>query len=322
MIDCSICKTALTSERDATVPISYCPRCGPWQWIAPKKPGTLRFEEQVPRDNKEALRRSNLSHKVRRMGRGGEPVGVPLDDLPRWGLDDPLPTPTEQANALVLWVGDNQPSHSEPVPADQQFLAAWLGVAITHPDNPGRGLAWLLNQPSVLKLVEITNRASGLPLRLTWEGWGHYEELKHQESASWVAFMAMEFGHAELNRVVTDCFRPAVAATGFTLRLLTDDQGAGCIDDQMRVAIRTSRFLLADLTHRNPGAYWEGGFGEGLGKPVIYTCKKAVWETERTHFDTNHLVTIIWDPADLPKAAAELKATIRATLPAVARLTD
>jgi hypothetical protein len=263
-----------------------------------------------------------MSHKIRRMARGSGHVGVPLDDLTQWGLDDPLPTPMEQANALILWVGDNQPSHSEGATADLQFLAGWLGVAITHQDNPGAGLSWLLNQPSVLTMVEQHNESGRQNLRLTWEGWARYEELKREESNSMVAFMAMEFGDTELNRVVTDCFRPAVAATGFTLKLLTDDQGAGCIDDQMRVAIRTSRFLLADLTHRNPGAYWEGGFGEGLGKPVIYTCKRAVWEEEKTHFDTNHLVTIIWDPANLQKAAAELKATIRATLPAVAKLMD
>jgi nucleoside 2-deoxyribosyltransferase len=45
------------------------------------------------------------------------------------------------------------------------------------------------------------------------------------------------------------------------------------IDDQMRVALRTSRFVVADLTRGNRGAYWEAGFAEGLGRPVIYTCR-------------------------------------------------
>ncbi len=188
--------------------------------------------------------------------------------------------------------------------------------------DPTVGLNWLLSQDQLRVWIIAQPFGDKHQYRLTWDGWARYEQLKHQESASWMAFMAMKFGDDELNRVVTDCFKPAVAATGFSLKLLTDEQGAGCIDDQMRIAIRTSRFVLADLTHRNPGAYWEAGFGEGLGKPVIYTCKKAVWEKEKTHFDTNHLVTIVWDPANLPKATAELKATIRATLPAVAKLTD
>ena len=33
-------------------------------------------------------------------------------------------------------------------------------------------------------------------------------------------------------------------------------------------------FLWPIFTHGDPGAYWEAGFAEGLGKPVIYTCEK------------------------------------------------
>jgi nucleoside 2-deoxyribosyltransferase len=94
------------------------------------------------------------------------------------------------------------------------------------------------------------------------------------------------------------------------------------IDDQLRVALRTSRFVVADLTHGNNGAYWEAGFAEGLGRPVIYTCRKSEWKKKASHFDTNHLVTVIWDPTDLKKAEDQLSATIRATLPQEAKLSD
>jgi hypothetical protein len=40
------------------------------------------------------------------------------------------------------------------------------------------------------------------------------------------------------------------------------------------------------------------------------------------HFDTNHHLIVPWNPDDLSKAATKLKATIRATLPAEAKLTD
>ena len=58
-------------------------------------------------------------------------------------------------------------------------------------------------------------------------------------------------------------------------------------------------------------AYWEAGFAEGLGLPVIYTCSATTWAKSKTHFDTNHMVTVVWDAADLSKAAKELTATIR-----------
>jgi len=85
-----------------------------------------------------------------------------------------------------------------------------------------------------------------------------------------------------------------------------------------------SRFLLADLTHGNQGAYWEAGFAEGLGKPVIYTCEKTVFENKEhgPHFDTNHHLTVLWSEDRRHQAAIDLKATIRATLPGDAKMTD
>jgi hypothetical protein len=49
----------------------------------------------------------------------------------------------------------------------------------------------------------------------------------------------------ELQNVVEQCFKPAVGRAGFELRLITDGQPAGLIDDQLRVALRNSRFVLA-----------------------------------------------------------------------------
>jgi hypothetical protein len=153
-------------------------------------------------------------------------------------------------------------------------------------------------------------------------GWQRYEALKHAQVESRTAFMATQFGDQGLDRVVSVCFKPAVKAAGFELRLLTDRQPAGLIDDQLRVALRTARFVIADLTHANNGAYWEAGFAEGLGRPVIYTCRKKEWNEGKPHFDTSHLNTIIWDPKNLGDAAAHLTATIRNTLPAEAKMTD
>jgi hypothetical protein len=159
-------------------------------------------------------------------------------------------------------------------------------------------------------------------LQLTMKGWARYQSLKKTQIESRTAFMAMKFSQPDLDRVVENCFRHAVGRTGFELRVLTDAQGAGSIDDQLRAAILASRFVIADLTHGSHGAYWEAGFGEGLGLPVIYTCEKTAWKEQGTHFDTNHLNTIIWDPKDLTAAENRLVATIRATFRADTKQTD
>ena len=134
--------------------------------------------------------------------------------------------------------------------------------------------------------------------------------------------MAMQYDDPILDVVFLACFKPAVAATGFRLERLDVRPRAGLIDDRLRVEIRTSRFLVADLTHGNQGAYWEAGFAEGLGKPVIYTCEKDRFDKMKPHFDTNHHLTVLWRPGSLDQAAERLKATIRWTLPDEANLTD
>jgi hypothetical protein len=147
-------------------------------------------------------------------------------------------------------------------------------------------------------------------------------EVPLRRSLSRLAFMAMKFGLPQVDIVVEKCFKPAVVRTGFELRKLTDQQPAGLIDDQIRAALLSARFVIADLTHGSHGAYWEAGYAEGLGLPVIYTCQKSEWDIQKTHFDTSHLVTIIWDEADLRRAEDALAATIRATLRAEAKQDD
>ena len=157
---------------------------------------------------------------------------------------------------------------------------------------------------------------------LTFTGWDRYEDLKRGGRVYRRAFMAMKFGDEQLNRVLEQVFKPSALRAGFELVKLTDVPKAGLIDNRIRVEIQASDFVIADLTHDNLGAYWEAGYAEGLGKPVIYTCEKPKFEQAKTHFDTNHHLTILWDHSSPDLCAQELAATIRATLPHIAVLED
>ena len=171
-------------------------------------------------------------------------------------------------------------------------------------------------------MTEVIGTQGRAFVSLSVDGWKYYDQLKKRGIKSRKAFMAMEYDNPRLDEVVEEYFKPAVACTGFELYRLDDKPRAGLIDDRLRVEIRNSRFLIADLTHENSGAYWEAGYAEGLGKPVIYTCEKKKFEKNKTHFDTNHHLTIAWDENSPQKAMEDLKATIRATLPNEAKLTD
>jgi hypothetical protein len=252
----------------------------------------------------------------------GRWVPLPPDNFKSWHLEEPLPSPSEQLDQLIILVGENQSSPAESAALKPPVISAWIGATITHPASEA-GLSWLLEQQKAAEFLEKRGDQNGaLLLRLNMAGWLRYGVLKQGQAESRKVLMAMKFGDEELDQAVTSCFSPAVSRAGFELRTIIDNQPAGLIDDQLRVALRTSRFVIADLTHRNNGAYWEAGFAEGLGRPVIYTCREAEWKQGQSHFDTNHLVTVIWDAAKLDKASAQLTATIRATLPAEAQLTD
>jgi len=157
---------------------------------------------------------------------------------------------------------------------------------------------------------------------LTFDGWNYYETLLKGNSTYRKAFMAMKFGDPDLNHVLENIFKPNAKLAGFDLFKLDDEPRAGLIDDRLRVEIQSSDFLIADLTHENNGAYWEAGYAEGLGKPVIYTCEQDTFNSQKTHFDTNHHLTVLWDKNAPEKAGDLLKATIRATLPQLAKLED
>jgi nucleoside 2-deoxyribosyltransferase len=77
--------------------------------------------------------------------------------------------------------------------------------------------------------------------------------------------------------------KPCITAElGFDTVDMREVSQAGVIDNIMRAQIRDAAFVLIDLTHDNSGAYWEAGYAEGLGKPVVYLCEKTKFEQAKT----------------------------------------
>ena len=111
------------------------------------------------------------------------------------------------------------------------------------------------------------------------------------------------------------------AITSYTIRKMQRGGQTPRLDDK-EVELRTAKFVVAELTYGNRGAYWEAGFAHGLGKPVFYLCDGARFRRGATHFDTNHHFTILWDTSNMAKAGDELKTAIRFALPGDAKLTD
>lgn len=236
-------------------------------------------------------------------------------------LKQPLPRPREQADLLVRWLAEHIPGPGETVCVEHATHGAIIGA------KSQGGFELILHHLFDAGLV-TGNQSKSLQsgdqahATLTFSGWDHYEELKRGGRVYRKAFMAMKFGDPTLDDVLERVFKPSALRAGFQLLRLTDTPRAGLIDNRMRVEIQASDFVVADLSHDNLGAYWEAGYAEGLGKPVIYTCERAKFQQARTHFDTNHHLTVIWEAASPDTCALELTATIRATLPHIAKLDD
>lgn len=267
--------------------------------------------------------RAKLSYGLRRKGGNALITSHSLEYIIQ---DTKLPGAGALQDNLLLFMQSELAGPGESMELWAPALRGWLGALNSSSSR------WVIDQASVASLVEgrAVRPVGGddefrlLDATLTNKGWARVEELLRSANGSRKGFMAMRFGDAQLDAVFRDHFKPAVSQAGFELVRLDDEPRAGLIDDRLRLEIRTSRFMIADLSHANAGAYWEAGFAEGLGRPVIYTCRKDVFDDPKTkpHFDTNHYLTVVWDPADPAAAAEQLKTVSRVTLPTEAALVD
>jgi len=116
--------------------------------------------------------------------------------------------------------------------------------------------------------------------------------------------------------------RPGVEDAGFYPIRIDQKEHNNKIDDEIIAEIRESRFIIADFTSNiiddgksktniaRGGVYYEAGFAQGLGIPVIWTCRNDV--IDYVHFDTRQFAHIVWEsPEDLrEKLTRRIRAVI------------
>lgn len=266
-----------------------------------------------------------FSHTIRKMNAGGMVPELSSDLVEQLFDDLRAPPPHEQALSLLLMVGSKLSGRGpqEKIDIDYGECASTIGAL-------GRNNAqWVVSYAHRdRKWLDVGDNPTSQPeasfyAGLTFEGWREYYEQQRKPDDSRLAFMAMSFRSErsdDVRRAYLECFKPAVQDAGFELRTVDERPRAGLIDAALEVEIRRSRFLVVDLTDENRGAYWEAGFGTGLGRPVIYTCEKSQFEKTKTHFDTEHHQTVQWTLGDWEAPRNRLAAIIRTTLPSEAKL--
>ncbi len=147
--------------------------------------------------------------------------------------------------------------------------------------------------------------------RLTAKGLERVADLKRGLFGpfSKQAFVAMSFDKS-LDAAWTDGLKLGIEDCGYDALRVDRKQHNEKICDVIIAEIRKSKFLVADFTTHRNGVYFEAGMMLGLGRSVIFTCRKD--DLKNAHFDTRQYYHIEWEtPAELRE---KLKSRIQATI--------
>lgn len=321
---CPICSSSAEVRKDPRDRyVVACENCGPFEI---SRSAYDDFGSKLSSE-KAAI----LSHSVFKMNLHGRTAWLDTYTIQETLSAVKLPGHAEMVDNLVQFLGCELDRQNRPGGRILKLNFGLFRAAIgAHLPEDAEYIVQSLEKQGIVFIERETierpgTKHVGCPaVGLTLKGWDRYRDLTTKGTSARVAFMAMQYGDSLLDKMYTEFFRPAVMETGFDLRRLDHVPKAGVIDNLLRAEILNCRFLLADLSHGNPGAYWEGGYAEGLGKPVIYLCEKSVFQSKkrRPHFDTNHCQTVVWAKDNPEECAKQLKAVIRVTLPTEARRSD
>ena len=297
-IKCPVCGNAGGGSCKAkSVGVYECDICGLYQ-------ASAEFDRENQADaydswNLTPVQRAVLSHRIRTKSSGFLQTGNELFAITSAVLrslrsNGNLPSASVQAANIIRFVGDHVSRSGEAVAQLPKNLHAIIGAL--NRDTAIR----LTKELEELKLLRTDgigtavgiDPATKRPFRsftnitLSLDGWERYETEKRGGFEGNYGFIAMQFGDADFDTFVLKVVKQSLKEEfGYDIVDMRDVSEAGIIDNIMRVQIRDAAFVIADLTHENRGAYWEAGYAEGLGKPVIYICEKTKFDERRTHFE-------------------------------------
>lgn len=132
-------------------------------------------------------------------------------------------------------------------------------------------------------------------IEITVDGYARAQAMKANQNSS-QAFIAMWI-NKEVQAVYKEGIVPAIQSCGYKDFRIIDDPKLDKIDDAIIAEIRRSRFMVADFTYGDNGirgsVYYEAGFAQGLGIPVIRSCRSN--QINDLHFDIRQYYHIAWD---------------------------
>lgn len=135
------------------------------------------------------------------------------------------------------------------------------------------------------------------------------------------AFVVMQIGNPELDRVYADVICAALRGAGLEPRRVDKHNEGDLLKSEIIQFIERSEIIVADLTNARPNCYLEIGYAMGLGKKknLILTCRddhfprnsKYTPGGPRVHFDLEGYDILSWSPDDDESFRTDLERRIR-----------
>ena len=209
----------------------------------------------------------------------------------------------EKINYLILYLGDKSRYMGDylEIPCNEFSSAAFLhrfmenGNALESRDMKTQALMVIeyLNETELIK--EVDYRSDTIFLCVSAKGWQLIETLQRNTAFGKKVFIAMSF--ADETKSTREALRKGIEKAGYTPVVIDEVYHNHQIVPEMFKQIRDSKFLVIDVSVPNNGAYYEAGYALGLGKEVIFCCKRETFDNKekRPHFDVSQKQMIVWE---------------------------
>jgi hypothetical protein len=110
-------------------------------------------------------------------------------------------------------------------------------------------------------------------LHVTMPSWERLEQIRQSGHSSTRCFVAMWFDES-MREIYDNAIEPAISDAGYEALRIDRHEHINRIDDEIIGQIKRSRFMVADFTGQRYGVYFEAGLMLGLGRSVIWMCRK------------------------------------------------
>ena len=208
-------------------------------------------------------------------------------------------------------------------------LGGWISVDLM--SNPDLlGVTWSTRESEVKFLlqkylceqkgyIDFKFASPASNVMIMPHAFAYLDSLWSTNADSRIGFCAMWFSE-RLKTIWYNAIEPAISRAGYEPKIMYEhnDGHNNRIDDEMLALIRRSRFLVADFTHGDNGmrggVYYEAGYAEGLGLPVICTCRKDMADENKIHFDNRQSNFILWEESKLEDLAKAIQMRIERTI--------